>query len=268
MEIAELVAQSRRVVEGDTSVAVPEIMRVGASAGGARAKAVVLWNRVTNVMRSGFAVPQTDDEPWLIKFDGVSGGQGGHTLESEPVPGPYCRIEYAFAQMARAAGIRMSDVQLLPDGNLAHFAMRRFDRPTATDRLHMHSLAGMDHVDYNQSGAYSYEQWFTTIRALGLSAREVEEAYRRMVFNYVARNQDDHVKNHSFLMTPDGAWQLAPAYDVTWAVGRRWAQVHQMTMAGKQSDITRDDLLSVGHRYDIPGGGKAIIEAVVSAVDT
>lgn len=267
LALVELVAQARRVIEGDTRVAIPEIMRVGATAGGARAKAVVLWNRTTNIVRSGYATPQPGDEAWLVKFDGVSGGQGGHTLESAPKPGPWTRIEHVYTQMAEAAGIAVSPgVALIPDGELLHLAVRRFDRPTPTARLHLHSLAGLTHTDYNIPQAFSYEQWFDTIRALALGADTIAEAYRRMVFNVAARNQDDHVKNQSFLMDRTGAWTLAPAYDLIFAAEGRWASRHQMTVAGKSDDITRDDLLAIGRRYDLPRNGALVIDAVRAAL--
>lgn len=269
LELANLVQQARRVIEGDTSVAIPEIMRVGATAGGARAKAVVLWNRTTNIVRSGYATPQPGDEDWLVKFDGVSGGQGGHVLESAPQAGPWTRTEYVYTQMAEAAGITVSPgVALLPDGDLRHLAVRRFDRPTPTTRLHLHSLAGLTHTDYNVPQAFSYEQWFDTIRELGLGADTVAEAYRRMVFNVAARNQDDHVKNHSFLMDHTGSWQIAPAYDLTFAADGQWASRHQMTVSGKSDNLTRDDLLAIGRRYDLPRNGAPMIEAVRAALET
>ncbi len=267
LALADLVTQARCVIEGDTSVAIPAIMRVGATAGGARAKAVVLWNRNTNVVRSGYATPQPGDESWLVKFDGVSGGQGGHTLESAPTPGPWTRTEYVYTQMAEAAGITVSPgVALMADGDLHHLAVRRFDRPTPTTRLHLHSLAGLTHTDYNIPQAFSYEQWFDTIRALELGADTIAEAYRRMVFNVAARNQDDHVKNHSFLMDRTGAWQLAPAYDLIFAAEGRWASRHQMTVAGKSDALTRDDLLAIGRRYDLPRHGAPLIDAVRAAL--
>jgi len=135
-----------------------------------------------------------------------------------------------------------------------------------TCSLHLHSLAGLTHTDYNVPQAFSYEQWFDTIRALGLGADTIAEAYRRMVFNVAARNQDDHVKNHSFLMDRTGAWQLAPAYDLTFAADGRWASRNQMTVAGKSDDLTGDDLLAIGRRYDLPRHGAPLIDAVRAAL--
>lgn len=254
LALQTLVDQARKVIEGDERVAIPEIMQVGASAGGARAKALILWNRALKRVRSGFATPESGDEPWLIKFDGVSKGGGGHDLAGEFTPGPYGRIEYVYSRMAKTAGVTMEETDLLCDREFAHFVTRRFDRPVINgvpQRLHMHSLGGLLHVDYNIPRAVSYEDLFRTIRELKLGQPVVDQAYRRMVFNLAARNQDDHVKNIAFLMTPDGRWDLAPAYDLTWAVGTGWTATHQMTAAGKDDDFTRDDLLDIARRFDV-----------------
>ncbi len=270
LEIASLVEQARRVVEGDTTIAIPAISQVGASAGGARAKALIRWNRTTNAVRSGFAPARTDDESWLIKFDGVSGTSGGPDLSREFRPTPYGRIEYAYSRIARAAGIDMAETFLLRERDFAHFMTRRFDRVQqhhGERRLHMHTLGGMLHVDYNFRQAASYEDLFRTIRVLGLGQPTVNEAYRRMVFNLMARNQDDHVKNIAFLMHPDGRWSLAPAYDMTWAMGGQWTQSHQMTVAGKGDDFSREDLLDIGAKFDVPHDGAATIADVSAALD-
>lgn len=266
LEVAALVEQARRVIEGDTAVAVPEMMQVGASAGGARAKALIFWNREGRQVRSAFAKPQPGDEPWMIKFDGVSAGHGGHALSGEFRPGPWCRIEYAYSLMARAAGIAMAETHLLREREFAHFMTRRFDR-VGDQRLHLHSLGGLLHADYNVRQLVSYEAWFRAIRALGLGQPVVEEAFRRMVFNVAARNQDDHVKNIAFLMHPDGTWHLAPAFDLTWATAGRWAATHQMTARGKDDQFTREDLLAIGAAFDVRRDGQEIIDAVVESLD-
>ena len=261
LAIARLVEEARRVIEGDASVAVPEMMQLGASAGGARAKALILWNRGAGRVKSAFAPRRAGDEHWLIKFDGVSSGIGGHELAREFQPGPYGRIEYAYSLMARAAGIEMTETHLLREREFAHFMTRRFDRE-GDARLHMHSLGGLHHADYNIRQVLSYEDYFRTIRLLGMGQPEVDQAYRRMVFNIMARNQDDHVKNVAFLMGPDGKWRLAPAFDMTFAHGGAWAMTHQMTAHGQDDHFTRDDLLAVGSAFDVPRGGAGIIEEV------
>jgi serine/threonine-protein kinase HipA len=265
LAIAKLVEEARRVIEGDPSVAVPEMMRLGASAGGARAKALILWNREQARVKSAFAPRQDGDEHWLIKFDGVSAGAGGHELAREFKPGPYGRIEYAYSQMARAAGIDMTETWLLREREFAHFMTRRFDR-SGDARLHMHSLGGMHHADYNVRQVLSYEDYFRTIRLLGMGQPDVDQAYRRMVFNIMARNQDDHVKNIAFLMEPDGKWRLAPAFDVTFAYGGAWAMTHQMTAGGKDDHFTRAELLAIGSAFDVARDGAEIIEQVAASL--
>lgn len=266
LEVAQLVQEARRVIEGDVEVAVPAMMQSGGSAGGARAKALILWNRQLSRVKSAFASAERGDEPWLIKFDGVSRGGGGHTLEAEFAAGPWGRIEYAYSRLARAAGITMSETHLLREREFAHFMTKRFDR-LGDQRLHMHSLGGLQHLDYNQRGAYLYESYFRTIRLLGMGQPAVDEGFRRMVFNLATRNQDDHVKNLGFLMSPSGQWSLAPAFDLTYAVGGRWAQTHQMTVRGKDDAFTRDDVLAVGRMFDVPRDGAEIIGEVDAALD-
>lgn len=271
LEVRHLVDQARRVIEGDVSVAVPEIMQVGGSAGGARPKALILWGRAGNRVRSGFARPEPGEEPWLIKFDGVTGEAAGQGMRSARSPGPWGRIEYACSCMAREAGIEMPQTHLLRDGDLAHFMVRRFDRSPDEGtgrprRLHFHSLGGLQHIDFNDQYVFSYEGWFDTIRAIGLGQRSVNEAFRRMVFAVATVNFDDHVKNFGFLMNPAGRWRLAPAYDVTYAENDAWTRQHQMSVNGKFRGITRPDLLEVGEMFDVPRGGREIVGEVKDAV--
>jgi len=265
LSVAQLVAEARRVIEGDPAVAVPEMMQVGASAGGARAKALIQWNRALGRVKSAFAPAAAGDEQWLIKFDGVSAGQGGHALHKSFAPGPFGRIEYAYAQMARAAGIEIAECHLLHERDFAHFMTKRFDRD-GTTRLHMHSLGGLLHADYNVRQLVSYEEYFRTIRLLGMGQPAIDQAFRRMAFNLAARNQDDHVKNIAFLMGPEGRWRLAPAFDLTWAAGSNWTATHQMTVAGNDDDFTRADLLGVGRMFDVPHDGAEILGEVEAAL--
>ena len=180
LEVQVLVDQARRVIDGDVSIAVPEMMQVGGSAGGARPKALILWDRETGRVRSGFANPDADEELWLIKFDGVSRDASGLGMHAHRHPGPWGRVEYAYSRMARDAGIRMAKTHLLRDGDLAHFMTRRFDR-TDVGRLHLHSLGGLQHIDFNDQFVFSYEGWFDTIRTLEMGQASVNEAFRRMV---------------------------------------------------------------------------------------
>ena len=260
LEVARLVEEARRVIEGDARVAIPEIMQIGASAGGARAKAVILWNRKTNRVRSGFARPEAGDEPWIIKFDGV--GEAG---QPDPSPRPYNRIEYAYVHMARAAGLDTGDVALLKERRLTHFLTRRFDRD-GPRRLHLHSLGGLDHADFNAPGGYSYEQYLRVCLELGLPPAAIDEAFRRTVFNLAAVNQDDHVKNFAFLMDQAGAWRLSPAYDLTFARGQGFTRTHQLTLGGKVDDFTRGNLLALGARLGLRQDGGSIIDRVLDAV--
>lgn len=266
LEIAHLVEEARRVVDGDAAVAVPEMMLVGASAGGARAKALILLNRDSGRVKSAFATPQPGDEHWMIKLDGVTAGAGGHVSVKEFRPGPYGRIEFVYSQLARAAGIEMSETRLLREREFAHFMTKRFDRDSGA-RIHMHSLGGLHHADYNVRQVLSYEEYFRTIRLLGMGQPAIDQAFRRMMFNIAARNQDDHVKNLGFLMRPDGAWLLAPAFDLTWAYGGVWARTHQMTAHGKDDDFTRENMLAVGRAFDVRGDGADIIDEVTASLD-
>ena len=269
LELRALVEQARRVIEGDVSVAVPEIMQIGGSAGGARPKALILWNRSTSRIRSGFARPEPGEEPWLIKFDGVTRDSAGQSMRGHRQPGPWGRIEYAYSRMARHAGIRMAATHLLRDGDFAHFMTRRFDRAsgeTGESRLHFHSLGGLQHIDFNDQYVFSYEGYFDTIRAIGLGQRSVNEAFRRMVFNVATVNFDDHVKNFGFLMNSQGRWRLAPAYDVTYAESEAWTRQHQVSINGKFRGITRSHLLQVGKNYDLPDDGRTTIDEVIDSL--
>jgi serine/threonine-protein kinase HipA len=220
-----------------------ELLRVGTSAGGARAKAIIAWNRDTNEVRSGQVKAPAGFDYWLLKFDGVSANKDKE-LED---PKGYTVIEYAYALMAIDARIEVSESRLLEEGGRRHFMTRRFDRLSDGGKLHMQSLAALAHFDFNSAGAYSYEQAFDVIKRLGLSMRVREQQFRRMIFNVVARNQDDHVKNIAFLMDKAGAWSLSPAFDVTYAYNPTglWTNRHQMTLNGKTDDFTREDFEAV-----------------------
>jgi serine/threonine-protein kinase HipA len=260
LAIAALVAQARVVVEGRADVAIPEIMRVGASAGGARPKALVLWNKRANALRSGFAKPQAGDEHWIVKFDGV-----GELDAPDPNPAPFNRIEYVYSRLARDAGIEMPETRILEERRCAHLMVKRFDRD-GNRRLHLHSLGGLHHVDYNSPGQFSYEQFLRTILQLGLDYPTLEEGFRRAVFNVIGVNQDDHVKNISFLMDERGNWRLAPAYDITYARGSGYTRTHQMSLNNKVDGFSREDLLAVGASMGLKRDGADIIDAVVAAI--
>jgi serine/threonine-protein kinase HipA len=175
---------------------------------------------------------------------------------------PFNRIEYTYALLAKQLGIDMEDVSYLEDGEMFHFMTRRFDRNQAA-KHHMHSLAGMMHVDYNLPGAYSYESWFRMMQELHLGYPALEQAYRRMIFNVVGRNQDDHVKNISFLMKDKSSgWELAPAYDLTYSAGVGYTRQHQMTVASRGDEFTREELINVGKKFNIYNPGVILDETV------
>jgi serine/threonine-protein kinase HipA len=242
-----------------------EMLRVGTSAGGARAKAIVAWNRNTNEVRSGQVKAPAGFDYWLLKFDGVSANKDKE-LED---PKGYTVIEYAYALMAAAAGIEMSECGLMEEGGRRHFMTRRFDRLSDGGKLHMQSLAALAHFDFNSAGAYSYEQAFDVIKRLGLSMREREQQFRRMIFNVVGRNQDDHVKNIAFLMDKAGAWSLSPAFDITYAYNPSglWTSRHQMTINGKSNDFSREDFKAVAQVAGLKRGKhEAILTEVLATV--
>jgi serine/threonine-protein kinase HipA len=267
VEVSQLVGAARAVLQGQfgddrqTEAALTQLIHVGTSAGGARAKAVVALHPVTGELRSGQLPADPGFEHWLLKFDGVGMdhelGTGGH----------YGRIEYAYHLMARSAGIDMPDCRLLEENGRAHFMIKRFDRDAASDKLHMQTLCAMDHLDYNQRGTHDYAQLFQVIDRLRLGPATRAEAFRRMVFNVVAANCDDHTKNHSFLMDRAGQWRLSPAYDVTHAYNPQgaWTHQHLMSVNGRFSGITRQDCLTVADRFLVPDA-KAVLRQVAEAV--
>ncbi len=222
-----------------------DILQVGSSAGGARAKAVIAYNETTGEVRSGQVDGLEGFDYWLIKFDGVTNHQLGD-------PKGYGNIEYGYYLMAKDCGIDMSESKLMTENGRSHFMTKRFDRQN-NQKIHMQTLCGIAHFDYNQPRAYSYEQAFQVMREMKLSYADSEELYRRMVFNVMSRNQDDHTKNISFLMFPNGEWQLSPAYDITYAYNpdNFWLKAHQMSVNGKRENIGLDDLLAVAKNVNI-----------------
>lgn len=238
-----------------------EIIRVGTSAGGARAKAVIAYNEATGEISSGQVEASMGFTYWLIKFDGVTNKQLGD-------PEGYGRIEYAYYLMAKACGIEMAECRLMEENGRAHFMTKRFDRTDNGEKYHMQTLCGIAHLDYNQPLAYAYEDAFEVMRLLRLPYPDAEQLFRRMVFNVIARNQDDHTKNISFLMNRQGKWKLAPAYDVTYAYNpeNRWIFQHQMAVNGKRSGITRNDFIAVAKNMNIKKAND-IVNEVVSAVE-
>lgn len=256
LEMQSLVEAARKVIHGDLSgdvqaqAALANIIRVGTSAGGARAKAVVTWNPQTNQIRSGQFEAAPGFEHWLLKFDGV-----GKYLELGGTA-DYGRIEYAYHRMAAAAGIKMSACRLMEEGGRAHFMTRRFDREageTATIKHHVQTLCAMDHLDYKQRATHAYAQLFMVIAKLKLGDEAISQAFRRMAFNVMAKNCDDHTKNFAFRLKQNESWELAPAYDLTHAYNPKgeWTYQHLLSVNGKFSGITRPDLLVEADRFGV-----------------
>lgn len=255
LEIATLVELANQVLALRTEMSgvfggeddhdtLEDILHVGTSAGGARAKAVLAWNSATGEFRSG-QVPADDGfSSWLIKFDGVSNNRDKELAD----PQGFGLIEYAFSQMARDAGIDMAESRLHREGDRSHFMTRRFDRTDTGQKIHMQSLGALRHYDFNAAGAYGYEQAVETLRLLDLDTDALEQQFRRAVFNLLIRNQDDHVKNIAFLMDQSGRWSLSPAFDVAYAYNPSgaWTGSHQMSLNGKRDGFDQEDIVAFG----------------------
>lgn len=272
VEISELVTLAQEIMserkglnvqfagnEREKKNAILDILRVGTSAGGARPKAVIAMNDKGEVMSGQTDAPKGYGY-WLLKFDGVTDLELGE-------PKGYGRIEYAYYLMAREAGIEMTESRLLEENGRAHFMTRRFDRIDG-HKLHQQSLCGIAHYDFNMPGAYSYEQAFEVMRKLRLSKADAVQQYRRMVFNVIARNQDDHTKNISFLMNRNGKWKLSPAYDVIYShnPAGKWTNQHQMSINGKRDHFIRSDLIDTGKAISI-ARPEEIIDEIAITVD-
>ena len=260
LEMKSLVENARKLVEGDLSVdaharaAIANIIQVGTSAGGARAKAVIAWNPKTKTIRSGQFDAAEGFEHWLLKFDGVG------KYPELGAAADYGRIEYAYHLMAKAAGINMSECRLLEENARAHFMTRRFDREVTNGRTikhHVQTLCAMNHLDFKQRGTHAYAQLFMAVARLNLGDRALQQVFRRMAFNVMARNCDDHTKNFAFRLKQGGVWELAPAYDVTHAYNPRgeWTYQHLMSVNGKFKEIGREDLLVEAERFGVSRPG-------------
>jgi serine/threonine-protein kinase HipA len=270
LEIKELITLANEILNERSSMggnlkedrenSLVNIIKVGTSAGGARAKAVIAYNEQTGEVRSGQADVPENFTHWIIKFDGIKQKELGNTKG-------YGRIEFAYYKMAVDCGITMSTCKLLEENNRAHFITKRFDRRSGNDKIHLQTLCAIAHFDYNDPNAYSYEQAFQVMRQMRLPYPDAEELYRRMVFNVIARNLDDHTKNISFLMDNNGEWKLSPAYDVTYAYNpeSKWTRRHQLSINGKRDGINKEDLLKLGKEMNIKKA-KDIIENVKDVI--
>ena len=267
LEMRELVEVARKFLSGnlhedsETEAALRSIIEIGSSANGARAKAVIGWNPATSEVRSGQFDLLPGFEHWLLKFDGM--GLDRELGESRD----YGRIEYAYSLMAKAAGIDVPETRLLEENGRAHFMTKRFDREDDGSKHHLQSLCAMDHLDFKKKSAHSYEQLFLVMRQLKLGHNAEVEAFRRLAFNVMARNCDDHAKNTSFLLPQDGAWRLSPAYDLTFAhnPAGEWTNQHLMSVNGKFDEIRREDCLALAARFGV-GEAKTLLSEVRQAI--
>lgn len=223
-----------------------DILKIGTSAGGARAKAIIAYNPSTREVRSGQTDAPKGFSQWLIKFDGVTDNQLGVTTG-------FGRVEMAYHLMTKDCGIEMSECQLLEENGRAHFMTRRFDRPDGKEKVHVQSFYAIQHYDFNDIHSFSYEQLFQTMRQLRLPYPQAEELFRRMVFNVIARNCDDHTKNFSFILNKSGVWKLAPAFDMCHAYRPEstWVSQQSLSVNGKRKDITVSDMLEVAKNMSI-----------------
>lgn len=265
IETTKKLLESREQFETHTDQSMRDVMlnvlKMGTSAGGARPKAIIAYNESTGMIRSGQTLQETGFEHWLIKFDGVNDTQFGETFG-------YGRVEMAYYAMAINAGIEMAESRLIEEEGRAHFMTKRFDRVNGTDKLHMQTFCALQHYDFNNVSSYSYEQLFQTMRQLRLSYAEAEQLYRRMVFNVLARNCDDHTKNFAFLMDQEGKWRLSPAYDICHAYrpDSVWVSQHCLSINGKRKDFVMDDFLAIAKQNSIrnPQGIIQGVQEIVS----
>lgn len=270
VELASEILTKRHQLEGsfappDREKSLQNILRVGTSAGGARAKAIIAWNPDTKEVRSGQVEAGQGFSYWLLKFDGVSGNKDKE-LED---PAGYGLIEYAYYKMALEAGIEMRECRLLEENGRSHFMTRRFDRTELGRKVHMQSLCAMEHFDFKKAGAHSYEQALRTIRKLDMPMDSIEEQFRRMAFNIIGRNQDDHVKNIAFLMDRSGTWSLSPAFDMTYSYNPEgaWTNSHQMSLNGKRDDFELEDFKTCAKNASMKRGrAEEILQQVQNAV--
>ncbi len=270
VRLANRVLDDRIALDGkfsgdDDQRVIEDILRVGTSAGGACAKAVLALNEDTLEFYSGQNPSPAGFSHWLIKFDGVAGNQDKDIAD----PQGFGRIEYAYYLMGKEAGINLNECRLFEEGDRTHFMTKRFDRTENGEKIHMQSLGAMMHFDFNFAGANAYEQVLQTIQRLGLPKSDMDQQIRRTYFNILARNQDDHVKNIAFLMNREGEWRLSPAFDVAYSFNPAgdWTSLHQMTLAGKRTNFTVQELIEFAMVGDIAGvKARGILSEVSNAV--
>lgn len=249
-------------LSADKKAAIAEIVRLGTSAGGQRAKAIIAYNKQTREVLSGQVDAPAGFDYYLIKLDGVTAEAGFRETQN------FGRLEYSFYKLVKKCGIDMAESSLIEENGRAHFLTKRFDRANG-EKVHMQTLCAMAHYDYRMPRAYSYEQAFNVMRTLRLPYSQAQEMFRRIVFNVIVRNQDDHTKNISFLMDKDGKWRLSPAYDMIFSYNPDgdWTSRHQMSINGKFDGITRNDLLEIAKRNNIKDAAEIIDQISTVASD-
>ncbi|WP_321779384.1 type II toxin-antitoxin system HipA family toxin [Sulfurimonas sp.] len=238
IEIRELYESTKKIVKGETTQSIKEMLALMDSAiqaGGARPKSTIGWNRDKNIITNSKNT-DADYEQWLVKFDSV---------DENAIPTDFTKLEYVYMDMAKDCDINIPLTDMIKDNGLSHFAIKRFDR-NGLNRIHMHSLASIVHVNFNEPLHYSYDEAMRVVRYITKDANDIEEFYKRAVFNVVAVNQDDHAKNTSFLMNYKGEWSLSPAYDITYANGKHYTKNHQMSIVGKVNNFEQEDLVQLG----------------------
>ncbi|WP_428739302.1 type II toxin-antitoxin system HipA family toxin [Sulfurimonas sp.] len=241
LEIKSLVDDARAIIQGDISVAIPELISSGGSAGGARAKAVIQWNKKTNSVISGRLAHKEGFEEYIIKFDGVG---------KEYVPAEYGKVEYIYMKIAKELGLNVADVSIFHERDFSHLLIKHFDRK-GDKKIHMHSLCGLTHSNFNIPGSYSYEEYLRVVEYLTKDKTQLQNAFVHMLYNVITCNQDDHTKNFSFLMDEMGIWRCAPLYDITYNKGNDYTAHHQLSINGKRDNFTLEDIKSVSRMFSI-----------------
>ena len=258
IELQNFYENAKKIISGDAIEVVDEMLNFmdsAASAGGARAKAIIGYNCKTQEITNGVKRElKKDFDHYLIKFD---------IQKNDGRSSDYTKLEYIYMNMAKEVGIDVPKIELLTHGNLAHYLIKRFDRVTS-EALHLHSVAGLTHTNFNIPMHYSYDELLRLTRYLTGSQQDVNEQFKRMIFNIVGRNQDDHAKNFAFMMNKNGIWNLSPAYDITYSNGTGYTKNHQLSLNGKTNNFTLNDILQLAKKHSIKENiAKEYLEQIV-----
>ena len=258
IELQNFYENAKKIISGDAFEVVDEMLNFmdsAASAGGARAKAIIGYNCKTQELISGVKRElKKDFDHYLIKFD---------IQKNDGRSSDYTKLEYIYMNMAKEVGIDVPKIELLTHGNLAHYLIKRFDRVNS-EALHLHSVAGLTHTNFNIPMHYSYDELLRLTRYLTGSQQDVNEQFKRMIFNIVGRNQDDHAKNFAFMMNKNGIWNLSPAFDITYSNGTGYTKNHQLSLNGKTNNFTLNDILQLAKKHSIKENiAKEYLEQIV-----